>query len=282
MRTVAAPVDDPLDIYRLCAAGYSGDRNARLIAIELTVADDAASFDAKAPSADYHLVVARRDVNEGAITVTNDEMKALYSDKLADGPGRPVYDRLRSAARICPLCGQRVVSTLDHYLPKSKYPSLSVHPRNLIPACADCNKTKQAKVGTISDENTIHPYFDDITSLRWLYARVTRCSPVVIEYFVDPPIGMALDLARRVEAHMVAFGLAALFSTHAAEELTLIRERLLGLRRGSGFAGLRDYLEDEAESRLTPRVNNWNGALYDALARDPWFLESGVLDVPAA
>ena len=40
------------------------------------------------------------------------------------------------------MCHTSEVDTLDHYLPKSKYPSLSINPLNLIPICNKCNKTK--------------------------------------------------------------------------------------------------------------------------------------------
>ena len=60
-----------------------------------------------------------------------------------NGPGRATYDLLKLSAKggFCPLCGQRNVSTLDHYLPKESYPDLSILPINLVRACSDCNYT---------------------------------------------------------------------------------------------------------------------------------------------
>lgn len=42
----------------------------------------------------------------------------------------------------CPLCGVRDVTDLDHYAPRSIFPEYSVHPKNLIPTCHECNKQK--------------------------------------------------------------------------------------------------------------------------------------------
>ena len=42
--------------------------------------------------------------------------------------------------RVCPLCdGDMNGPEVDHWLPKSKYPALSCHPKNLMPVCHRCN-----------------------------------------------------------------------------------------------------------------------------------------------
>ncbi len=43
--------------------------------------------------------------------------------------------------RVCPYCDNGLqCAELDHFLPKSAFPFLSVHPDNLIPACHDSNR----------------------------------------------------------------------------------------------------------------------------------------------
>jgi hypothetical protein len=49
---------------------------------------------------------------------------------------------------VCPACDcprsskidDKVYADADHFLPKSDYPFLSVHPANLVPLCLDCNR----------------------------------------------------------------------------------------------------------------------------------------------
>ena len=56
---------------------------------------------------------------------------------------------LNSQLKVCPYCdgprpdkiNEKVRSQCDHHFPKSKHPSLSVHPMNLVPTCLDCNLT---------------------------------------------------------------------------------------------------------------------------------------------
>ena len=52
---------------------------------------------------------------------------------------------------VCPSCdnaftdsgsGNAEGYTLEHYFPKSRYPSICLHPYNLIPMCSKCNKVK--------------------------------------------------------------------------------------------------------------------------------------------
>jgi hypothetical protein len=48
------------------------------------------------------------------------EMKSLYKDTFSrkGSKARHIYDAIKNAPQngICPICGQRVISTLDHYL----------------------------------------------------------------------------------------------------------------------------------------------------------------------
>src|SRR5262249_18731883 len=48
--------------------------------------------------------------------------------------------------KVCPACdGPRIDSLyeIDHFLPKTLYPFLSMHPTNLVPICAKCNSSSE-------------------------------------------------------------------------------------------------------------------------------------------
>lgn len=63
----------------------------------------------------------------------------------------------------CPYCGQQIVKTLDHYLPKTLYPTYAITPYNLVPSCDACNKIKMTESFDSYEQQTIHPYYDDFT-----------------------------------------------------------------------------------------------------------------------
>ncbi len=73
-----------------------------------------------------------------------DKARALYDNRMVhkSGTGRVNYAQLRMIADICPYCLERSTETLDHYLPKSSFPLLSITPVNLIPSCDTCNRKK--------------------------------------------------------------------------------------------------------------------------------------------
>ncbi|WP_139459177.1 HNH endonuclease [Aeromonas veronii] len=68
---------------------------------------------------------------------------------------------------FCPACGEPgKPTTLDHYLPQSLYPELSVVFENLTPMCDKCQRLKNNKI--LNDEGKklfIHPYYDQIESV---------------------------------------------------------------------------------------------------------------------
>lgn len=55
--------------------------------------------------------------------------------------------RQSMVGKPCPYCGERItVVEIDHFLPKSKYPLLSIYSSNLVPSCVECNKEKKEKL----------------------------------------------------------------------------------------------------------------------------------------
>ncbi|MER5960283.1 hypothetical protein [Streptomyces sp. NPDC001893] len=222
-------------------------------------------------------------------TVTDREMADVYTLRMAakKGAGRKIYDDLILGAEggHCPLCGQRDVSTLDHHLPKKRFPTLAVAPLNLIPACADCNKVKGEKAPKHSEEETLHPYFDDIESDLWLRAAVVETTPAALRFFVSPPDNWDSVLTGRVRHHFKAFGIAKLYASQAAVELCNITHQLTEAYTANPTDGVRrvkSILEEAAESRCRARLNSWQSATYRALADSSWYCQGGFLtDEPA-
>lgn len=159
----------PMDQYRAlvsaCAQNYSRnatkDRKRRILSSLDELELSAMTYDEKAKSGSLS------DIREHAVcgAASKDDLVDLYTSKFVpDGrPGRPTYTAiLQSAYRgRCALCGQLPVSTIDHYLPKSKFPAFAVFPRNMVPACERCNFIKL----TTSDRLTLHPYYDDVAAM---------------------------------------------------------------------------------------------------------------------
>jgi hypothetical protein len=57
---------------------------------------------------------------------------------------------------------------------------------NLIPSCGDCNKAKLRSQPTSGEEQTLHPYFDDVDA-TWLKAKVIEADPPSLRFFPEAP-----------------------------------------------------------------------------------------------
>ena len=184
-------------------------------------------------------------------------------------PARVIYDSILSQAPLgrCPFCGVGHASTLDHYLPKTKYPQLSVIPLNLVPCCKDCNTGKSTAIAYSAEEQSLHPYFDHngFTSEQWLFAEVISTYPETVRYFVDPPEHWDCISKKRVKSHFEAFKLASRYGIEAANELAGRKQFFDFFRSEYGSKASVELLIKEAESHAENHVNSWQTALYQAL-----------------
>lgn len=206
--------------------------------------------------------------------VSGDLVRWAYDNGMVKSrDGRAVYERILAAPpdERCPLCGHGMVRTLDHFLPKRMFPALCVDPLNLIPACADCNHIKGEQRPESAETTLLHPYLDHIDHDPWLEAEVTGGDPVRLEFFVNPPPGWAHILRERTRHHFQLFGLAKLFAVQANRTINNIRQQLTTMLNAGGKELVRTYLAEEAATRLTDRLNGWEGVTYRALACDEAF-----------
>lgn len=60
----------------------------------------------------------------------------------------------------CAYCGIGGIDSMDHYVPKEKYPEYSVHPFNLVPSCSKCNSKKSDLFIKNNCREIFNPYCD--------------------------------------------------------------------------------------------------------------------------
>lgn len=271
------PILDAEDVFSACISRIRDQGlKQRMTDVANDIVDASEEFDDAAAHNRLHQIV--RQAMVGGL-VTKAEMEAVYTNRMAKkgAPGRDAYDMLFTSAPQgkCPLCGHRTVSTLDHHLPKAHYPALAVAPLNLVPACGDCNKAKLASLPATASEETLHPYFDDITGDRWLYAEVVEEDPAALRFFVDASAHWGAVLAARVDLHFRTLGLARLYASEAADELLNIRHQLQIIHAAGGAAMVRAEMEERRQSSSAVRVNGWRTITFEAFAESEWFCNGG-------
>ncbi|MDQ1019863.1 hypothetical protein [Streptomyces afghaniensis] len=278
MRSLPAPSLSARTLYRACISTAIRRHKQRLEALEQDVVDASDEFEAAARAAALHTLkdLAKKPADEADRT----QLTNTYTDRLVPerSVGNAFYAKLKRVPhQICPLCGHRDVSTLDHQLPKMKYPLLAVAPINLVPACGICNWLKGEHVPETASEQTLHPYYDDVADQQWLFTRLkwVESRPPEVTYFIHPPQGADCVLAARVIRHFQMFRLAELYGPNAVREMSNIR----GILRGMTAAGRRKYLLLAEHSILIDKdaggQNHWKRALFQTLAGDSGYLEGG-------
>lgn len=284
MRAMALPTITIQEILSACILGIlNEDLKQRLEAVKNDFYESGKNYFDLAQVAKLFAMTANAQ-NDGDIlvgNVTKGEVKSLYSYYLIDKnkPARVFYDALVASAPsgICPLCGTGFAITLDHYLPKSKFPLLSILPNNLVPACRDCNTGKSNIFAVRAGDQSLHPYFDHdlLISEQWLVAEVIHTAPASVRFSVSAPQGWSAENIQRVQTHFVSLKLALRFAVLAANELASINGILNCYVGLGGPQAVKQYLLSCATTESGRYKNSWKTAMFSALAASDWFCDVG-------
>ena len=277
MKRLPLPAFEVKDAVEQCAAGITiAARSQALLGALPNFQAAEETYKALAPTGQLFQIPTSDQVTP---QLPSELMGTIYKSHFmrTGSPSRALYEAIRFAPPygVCPLCGQRIVASVDHYLPQSLHPIFNLTPANLVPACSDCNKGKLAKFAQSAEEQTLHPYFDDIGSERWLVIDVRETAPPSIAYRVRPPAAWSPVLTARVQHHFKVMGLAELYAAQAASELADISSGLVELGKTGGPASVRTHLVGEFASRHARDPNSWKTALYEGLWASDWFCHQG-------
>ncbi len=284
MRVMARPAVAASDTLSLCVSGIvNPSLRERILEATPTFSVADTRYSTAGTTGELYTIPVNNQRNEEILIdrVTKDELKAMYSYCLVDKtkPGRSVYDSILASAPngICPLCGVGQAATLDHYLPKAKFPIFSILPLNLIPACRDCNTGKLTDYANTFGEQSLHPYFDHGKYIddQWLFARVEQTVPPSVSFFVAPPANWQDGDKERVQSHFRSLKLGERFSVLAAGELASINAMLKAYIAPRGAGEVREYLNACKMAELSLHKNSWKVAMLSALADSAWYCQTG-------
>ena len=270
MPPISPVATDAVTAFNKCLSGLSDVKDAdlkRRMCTSITALQSAeSSYRAVAGTCSFFQLPSSDHMED----VSADEMSALYEKQMSaeKGKARDIYNAIRAISDKCPFCGCQFTRTVDHYLPKKKYPAFAVNPINLIPACRDCNTHKGTHWPLTAEEQLIHPYFDDFSTFRWLYAAIKTPTMPIVEYSVHVPSGQPASVGKRLKKHFDKLKLGELYSLYAATEVCDISGRLDQLYITGGEVDVASHLSGAANSCLAILKNSWKSALYVALAND--------------
>lgn len=277
MKRLALPAFNAQTTVQACAAGISLQDRAQLLLNALAeIQLSEVEYRELGPVGELYRIMGTAFVTP---QLDAEMMTRIYNRHFVrkGSPSRHLYEQIRMAPEfgICPLCAQRTVAAVDHFLPQSRYPRLVLTPANLIPACSDCNKNKSASAPLRPEDQTLHPYFDDLGTERWLIVEVLPSAPPTISFSVRPSAQWSAILVARVHHHFRTMGLSELYAAQAASEMADISYSLEEVGRASGAQGVRQHLDGQFHSRQDRDPNSWKTALYQGLRDSEWFCQDG-------
>ena len=216
--------------------------------------------------------------------IEHSDIVNLYEKLKKNKGASDYYNKMRNSSKNCLYCSENLVKCLDHYLPKSDFPLLSITPSNLVPCCNDCN----FKLNELSNYNSpliIHPYFehyDDIFDKQWVYARVPIDQPfftqkdfqgiAVVFYTNFKDTALEASVRNRIEFQFKNLMVDSYISKGSA----VLSKELNRLRRYLGTPNQlktvhKEYLLD---IMLDYPINSFYHAIYHALANSEIYLET--------
>lgn len=238
-----------------------------------------AAFDVQTLMQTWTNLPKARHAHSEAIIVGNlskENLVVLYDKGVvkSKGSARKTYDDIKIAAHDeCPYCGGvGELGSLDHYLPKARFPAYSVLPSNLVPACDVCNKGMGSNFPTDPNLQPLHPYFDSqhLFDEKWTAASIGQETPIVVNFNVAAPGHWSAKDKSRVAQHFDDCNLTERYRSRVWSELApLISQRKSTLKILDSAQFCAHLLVIANEPELP--INGWKRTLYHALAASGWF-----------
>ena len=194
---------------------------------------------------------------------------------------KPILDSLRTKElQFCPACGEDgTPNTLDHYLPKKKYPEFSVISRNLFPMCDICQGKKGSK--TVNEANQrlfLHPYFDDFTALSVVRLVIGRPFDSPNSFAIQPHPVLTVDQSALISRHLKELCISSRYEQFFKSEY--IRLKRLVSRARNKEQDVRERITGFHAYALDKSTNSWGAIFYQGVLDDAdlmTFLEHGPL-----
>lgn len=231
-------------------------------------------FDSRVAIVELHLFKPSKHAKKSQLVigdVSKEDFVKLYTDYMVKGGSvsRNVYDIIRACSNgLCPLCGISTVTTVDHYLPKARYPAFSIHTKNLVPACDTCNKGKGSSTYKSKESQPLHPYFShaQFYLTDWIKANVLKTAPLSFSFYVAPPKGWSATDQARIKNHFEDFDLQTKYSVNASQFLTMIKGNIQNiLNCGGDSTMVKDMLSSYADNE---KPNSTLRVILYAMAND--------------
>jgi 5-methylcytosine-specific restriction endonuclease McrA len=194
----------------------------------------------------------------------------LYSSPAEKSIHGAVIATLRSRTlQLCPACGEEgSPNTLDHYLPKERYPEFSILPHNLLPMCDTCQASKGAQtVDALNRRMFIHGYYDEFVDRQIVDLRIGTPFNAPASISLEPTEALAQADADLVRRHLEGLKIVSRYHRFfRSEYLHLLR--IVNMMRDNGQETV-TFLRTFRDGERLRSVNSWRHVFYSGVLSSP-------------
>lgn len=228
---------------------------------------------------DIYFKYADKTIERG---FSKEELLRLYNKRLSKKKttARHYYDMLLrfSPANKCQLCYIGQSESLDHFLPKDLFPSLSISSRNLIPVCGVCNQTKSDYIALVAEKQLLHPRYGQFSHRFSLVANFDTATNTVVFDVNDQDYHSSSIEYKRIEFHVQKFGIKTAFEGKAMGmlrdfvRLAVATESNIEDIINQRIVLLKKRFDEYNASKFT--IYQWQWLTCAALLKSPYFLQN--------
>lgn len=206
-------------------------------------------------------------------------MIKLYSQRFSNksyDKAYNYYNILRNSQKHCPYCNfpTRAVKQLDHYLPKSNFPSQAINPQNLVPICIDCNELKKSSYSLKKSKMFIHPYYDDFINnpFEFVKCRIIENDNIGFSFYIKSLDEWDEDKYNCVCFHFKELKLDDLYRTDFESDFsTYITELVINYNESPNINQIKSNIKRKCKALKINGEKPWQYAGYDSILSSSWF-----------
>ena len=135
------------------------------------------------------------------------------------------FRALMSLNKVCPYCDitkiDKDLVSVDHFLPKSKLPVLSIYPENLIVSCKACNESIKGEKIKIP---IAHPYYEELAD--YFVFKIDESDSSAYKIEIQMIEGNSGLINKKVENFLELFEIKKRYEINMTAELKLFRSEI--------------------------------------------------------
>lgn len=217
------------------------------------------------------MIISCNDSIPDSIFLQHSDLLIDYYEKAPRELNKLILERRNEhELSFCPYCGNPMIpDTLDHFIPKGRWPEFSIFPNNLIPQCRGCAPVKGESY-YCADNNLamfVHPiYFDFLENFRFSLniSLDTDNDDILVAVKLKRIMETQADDQRRVILHAEKLKIKKRIVNYCKKDFRQWKRRLANTRFDVSTA-LQQRLSEIPQSDIG---KDWQSAFYYALLQN--------------